>query len=152
MGAWEEGLLKIVDRKKDLIITAGGKNIAPAYVENKLKFSAYIQDAVVIGDRRKYVVALVLIDEDNVTKFAQDNRLPFATFAELTQTPEVVKLIAHEVDQVNRTLSQVESIKRFALLPRRFYEEEGDVTPTKKVKRRNVETRYAELVESLYRS
>jgi len=98
------------------------------------------------------VVALVLIDEDNVTKFAQDNRLPFATFAELTQTPEVVKLIAHEVDQVNRTLSQVESIKRFALLPRRFYEEEGDVTPTKKVKRRNVETRYAELVESLYRS
>jgi long-chain acyl-CoA synthetase len=152
VGAWEEGLLKIVDRKKDLIITAGGKNIAPAYVENKLKFSAYIQDAVVIGDRRKYVVALVLIDEDNVTKFAQDNRLPFATFAELTQTPEVVKLIAHEVDQVNRTLSQVESIKRFALLPRRFYEEEGDVTPTKKVKRRNVETRYAELVESLYRS
>jgi len=152
VGAWEDGLLKIVDRKKDLIITAGGKNIAPAYVENKLKFSAYIQDAVVIGDRRKYVVALVLIDEDNVTKFAQDNRLPFATFAELTQTPEVVKLIAHEVDQVNRTLSQVESIKRFALLPRRFYEEEGDVTPTKKVKRRNVETRYAELVESLYRS
>ena len=152
VGAWEEGRLKIVDRKKDLIITAGGKNIAPAYVENKLKFSAYIQDAVVIGDRRKYLVALVLIDEDNVTKFAQDNRLPFATFAELTQTPEVVKLIAHEVDQVNRTLSQVESIKRFALLPRRFYEEEGDVTPTKKVKRRNVETRYAELVESLYRS
>jgi len=152
VGAWEEGRLKIVDRKKDLIITAGGKNIAPAYVENKLKFSAYIQDAVVVGDRRKYLVALVLIDEDNVTKFAQDNRLPFATFAELTQTPEVVKLIAHEVDQVNRTLSQVESIKRFALLPRRFYEEEGDVTPTKKVKRRNVETRYAELVESLYRS
>jgi long-chain acyl-CoA synthetase len=152
VGAWEEGRLKIVDRKKDLIITAGGKNIAPAYVENKLKFSAYIQDAVVIGDRRKYVVALVLIDEDNVTKFAQDNRLPFATFAELTQTPEVVKLIAHEVDQVNRTLSQVESVKKFALLPRRFYEEEGDVTPTKKVKRRNVETRYAELVESLYRS
>lgn len=151
VGAWVEGRLAIVDRKKDLIITAGGKNIAPAYLENKLKFSPYIQDAVVVGDRRKFVVALILIDEENVTKFAQDNRLPFATFAELTQAPEVTKLIAQEVDQVNRTLSQVESIKKFALLPRRFYEEEGDVTPTKKVKRRNVESRYADLVESLYR-
>jgi long-chain acyl-CoA synthetase len=151
VGKWVDGRLQIIDRKKDLIITAGGKNIAPAYLENKLKFSSYIQDAVVIGDRRKFVVALILIDEDNVTKFAQDNRLPFATFAELTQAPEIQKLIAQEVDQVNRTLSQVESIKKFALLPRRFYEEEGDVTPTKKVKRRNLEVRYAELIESLYR-
>jgi long-chain acyl-CoA synthetase len=151
VGEWDEGRLKIVDRKKDLIITAGGKNIAPAYIENKLKFSPYIQDAVVIGDRRKYVSALILIDEDNVTKFAQDNRLPFGTFAELTQVPEVKKLIAREVEAVNKTLSQVESVKRFALLPRRFYEEEGDVTPTKKVKRRNIEKRYADLVESLYR-
>ncbi len=151
VGRWVDGRLQIVDRKKDLIITAGGKNIAPAYLENKLKFSPYIQDAVVIGDRRKFVVALVLIDEDNVTKYAQDHRLPFATFAELTQAPEVQKLIAQEVDQVNRTLSQVEAIKKFALLPRRFYEEEGDVTPTKKVKRRNLEERYGELIESLYR-
>jgi long-chain acyl-CoA synthetase len=151
VGKWVDGRLQIIDRKKDLIITAGGKNIAPAYLENKLKFSSYIQDAVVIGDRRKYVVALILIDEDNVTKFAQDHRLPFATFAELTQAAEIQKLIAQEIDQVNRTLSQVESIKKFALLPRRFYEEEGDVTPTKKVKRRNLEVRYAELIESLYR-
>jgi len=151
VGKWVDGRLQIIDRKKDLIITAGGKNIAPAYLENKLKFSSYIQDAVVIGDRRKFVVALILIDEDNVTKFAQDHRLPFATFAELTQAQEIQKLIAQEVDQVNRTLSQVESIKKFALLPRRFYEEEGDVTPTKKVKRRNLEARYADLIESLYR-
>jgi long-chain acyl-CoA synthetase len=151
VGRWVDGRLQIIDRKKDLIITAGGKNIAPAYLENKLKFSSYIQDAVVIGDRRKFVVALILIDEDNVTKFAQDNRLPFATFAELTQAAEIQKLIAQEVDLVNRTLSQVESIKKFALLPRRFYEEEGDVTPTKKVKRRNLEERYGDLIESLYR-
>jgi long-chain acyl-CoA synthetase len=151
VGEWQDGHLKIVDRKKDIIITAGGKNIAPAYIENKLKFSPYIQDAVVIGDRRKFVSALILIDEDNVTKFAQDHRLPFGTFAELTQVPEVKRLIGREVDAVNKTLSQVESVKRFALLPRRFYEEEGDVTPTKKVKRRNVESRYADLVESLYR-
>ncbi len=152
VGAWVDGRLKIVDRMKDLIITAGGKNIAPAFLENKLKFSPYIQDAVVIGDRRKYVVALVLIDEENVTKYAQDHRLPFGTFTELTQLGDVQRLIAREIEAVNRTLSLVEAIKRFALLPRRFYEEEGDVTPTKKVKRRNVEKRYAELVESLYRS
>ena len=152
VGAWVEGRLKIVDRLKDLIITAGGKNIAPSYIENKLKFSSYIQDAVVIGDRRKFVSALILIDEENVTKYAMDHRLPFATFAELTQLSEVQKLIAREVDAVNRTLSQVEAVKRFALLPRRFYAEEGDVTPTQKVKRRNVEQRYADLVESLYRS
>jgi len=86
-----------------------------------------------------------------VTKFAQDHRIPFATFADLTQNPETQRLIQREVDQVNKTLSQVESVKRFALLPRRFYEEEGDVTPTKKVKRRHIEQRYADLVASLYR-
>jgi len=151
IGAWEEGYLKILDRKKDILITAGGKNVTPAYIENKLKFSPYIQDAVVIGDRQKYLVALILIDEDNVTKFAQDHRIPFATFADLTQSPEVQKLIAREMGKVNAALSQVESIKKFALLPRRFYEEEGDVTPTKKVKRRQIEQRYADLIASLYR-
>jgi long-chain acyl-CoA synthetase len=151
VGAWEEGYLKILDRKKDIIITAGGKNITPAYIENKLKFSSYIQDAMVVGDRRKYLVALILVDEDNVAKFCQDHRIPFTTFAELTQNPEVQKLIQQEVEKVNRTLSQVETIKKFALLPRRFYEEEGDVTPTKKVKRRSIEMRYADLIASLYR-
>jgi long-chain acyl-CoA synthetase len=151
VGAWEDGYLKILDRKKDIIINAYGKNVTPAYIENKLKFSPYVQDAVVIGDRRKYLVALILIDEDNVTKFAQDHRIPFATFADLTQNPDVTRLIGQEVDKVNRTLSQVESIKKFALLPRRFYEEEGDVTPTKKVKRASLERRYAEMIASLYR-
>jgi long-chain acyl-CoA synthetase len=150
VGAWDDGYLRILDRKKDIIITAGGKNVTPAYIENKLKFSPYIQDAVVVGDRRRYLVALILIDEDVVTQFAQERRIPFATFADLTQHPEVHRLIKEEVDRVNRTLSQVETIKRFALLPRRFYEEEGDVTPTKKVKRRNLERRYGDLIESLY--
>jgi long-chain acyl-CoA synthetase len=151
VGAWDDGYLKIMDRKKDIIITAGGKNITPAYIENKLKFSPYIQDAVVIGDRRRYLVALILIEEDNVTKFAQDQRVPFTTFLDLTQSPEIVRLIESEVDKVNKTLSQVEGIKKVALLPRRFYEEEGDVTPTKKVKRRSLETRYGDLIESLYK-
>jgi len=151
VGAVDDGFLKILDRKKDILITAGGKNITPAFIENKLKFSPYIQDAVVVGDGRKYLVALILIDEDNVTKYAQDNRIPFTTFADLTQNKEIHKLIDGEVSKVNKTLSRVESIKKFALLPRRFYEEDGDVTPTKKVKRRFLEKRYADLIEKLYR-
>jgi long-chain acyl-CoA synthetase len=151
VGAIDDGHLKILDRKKDIIITAGGKNITPAFIENKLKFSSYIQDAVVIGEARKFLVALILIDEDNVTKYAQDNRIPFTTFADLTANPEIVKLIDREIAAVNKTLSKVESIKKFALLPRRFYEEDGDVTPTKKVKRRFLEKRYADLINSLYR-
>jgi len=151
VGAWEDEYLRIMDRKKDIIITAGGKNITPAYIENKLKFSPYIQDAVVVGDKRKYLVALLLIDEDNVTKYAQDHRIPFTTFQDLTQSAEVVRLIDREVDAVNKTLSQVESIKKFSLLPRRLYAEEGDVTPTMKVKRRALEQRYTDVITSLYR-
>lgn len=151
VGAMEDGFLKILDRKKDILITAGGKNITPSFIENKLKFGSYIQDAIVIGDGRKYLVSLILIDEDNVTKYAQDNRIPFTTFADLTQNAEIRKLIEGEVSKVNKTLSRVESIKKFELLPRRFYEEDGDVTPTKKVKRRFLEDRYADLIEKMYK-
>jgi long-chain acyl-CoA synthetase len=150
VGAMEGGYLKILDRKKDIIITAGGKNITPAFIENKLKFSPYIQDAVVIGEGKKYLTSLILIDEDNVTKYAQDQRIPFTTFADLTQNPDIRKLIHEEITKVNKTLSQVETIKKFDLLPRRFYEEDGDVTPTKKVKRRFLEKRYADLIKKLY--
>ncbi|MCP4626186.1 MAG: long-chain fatty acid--CoA ligase [bacterium] len=151
VGALEDGHLKILDRKKDIIITAGGKNITPAFIENKLKFSSYVQDAVVIGDRRKFLSALILIDEDNVTKYAQDNRIPFTTFTDLTQNDEIQKLIHHEVQEMNKNLSKVETIKKFALLPRRFYEEDGDVTPTKKVKRAFLEKRYADLIDNFYK-
>ena len=150
VGALKDGQLKIMDRKKDIIITAGGKNITPAFIENKLKFSTYIQDAVVIGDRRKFLTALILIDEDNVTKYAQDNRIPFTTFSDLTQNKEIQKLIDQEVKEMNKNLSKVETIKKIALLPRRFYEEDGDVTPTKKVKRAFLEKRYADIIDGLY--
>jgi long-chain acyl-CoA synthetase len=152
VGAMVDGHVKILDRKKDIIITAGGKNITPAFIENKLKFSPYIQDGVVIGEGKKYLVALILIDEDNVTKYAQDHGIPFTTFADLTQNPEIDRLIDGEVSKVNKTLSKVETIKRFALLPRRFYEEDGDVTSTKKVKRRFLEKRYQDLIQQLYRA
>lgn len=150
VGILEDGFLKIMDRKKDIIITRGGKNITPAFIENKLKFSFYVQDAVVIGDGRKYLTALILIDEDNVTKYAQDNAIPFTTFADLTKNSEIIKLIEQEVGKVNKTLAKVETIKKFRLLPRRFYAEDGDVTPTQKVKRRALEKTYSDMIESMY--
>jgi len=147
----QRGFLKITDRKKDLIITSGGKNIAPQYIENKLKFSPYINDAVVIGDGRKYITALIFIDEDNVVKFAQENKVQFDTFASLTRAPEVIKLIAREVDKVNQTLARVEQIKRFRLLPKKLIAEDGEVTPTMKLKRKYINEAYADLIEEMYR-
>lgn len=146
-----DGFLRITDRKKDLIVNAYGKNVAPAYVENKLKASPYVHDAVVIGDRRPYLVALVVIDEDHVAQWAQDRRIPFSTFADLSGNEQVRELIAQEVERVNRTLSSPEQVKRFALLPKRLYQEDGEVTPTLKVKRKAIQEKYADLIESLYR-
>lgn len=146
----EDGFLRITDRKKDLIITAGGKNVAPQFLENKLKASPYINDAVVIGDRLKYLTALIVIDEDNVAKWAADRKIPFTTFADLAANEKVEGLIAREVEAVNSTLSRAEEIKRFALLPRRLHQEDGDVTPTLKVKRAAVMKKYADLIADLY--
>jgi long-chain acyl-CoA synthetase len=148
----QDGFLKITDRKKDLIITAGGKNIAPQNIENQLKFSSYINDAVVIGDRRKYLVALIAIDEDNVIKYAQDNKIQFGTYASLTQAAEIKQLIQKEVDKVNKTMARVEQIKRFAILPKKLYEETGEVTPTMKVKRKYVNEAFKDIIEGMYKS
>jgi long-chain acyl-CoA synthetase len=146
-----EGFLRITDRKKDLIITAGGKNIAPQNIENQLKFSPYINDAVVIGDRRKYLVAIVVIDEDNVVKFAQDHKIQYTTYASLTQHPEIQKLIQREVDLVNKTLANVETIKKFTILSKKLYEEDGEVTPTMKVKRKYINEAFKDLIEAMYK-
>jgi long-chain acyl-CoA synthetase len=147
-----EGNLRITDRKKDLIITAAGKNIAPQNIENQLKFSPYINDAVVIGDGRRYLTALVMIDEENVVKYAQDNRIPFTTFTDLSQKPEVGRLIQVEVDKVNKTLAQVETIKRFTVFHKRLDPEDGEVTPTMKVKRKFISETYGDVIEAMYRS
>jgi long-chain acyl-CoA synthetase len=146
----ENGFLKITDRKKDLIITSGGKNIAPQNIENQLKFSPYINDAVVIGDGRKYLAALIIIDEDNVVKFATDNKIQYTTYATLTRAPEVMKLIRGEVDRVNKALARVERIKKFAILRKKLLEEDGEVTPTMKVKRKYINETFSDLIESLY--
>ena len=146
-----EGYLKITDRKKDLIITAGGKNIAPQYIENLLKFSPYINDAVVIGDNRKFISAIIVIDEENVVKFAQVRKVHFTTFASLTRSEEVLQLIQEELNKVNAQLARVENIRKFRILDKKLYTEDGEVTPTMKVKRKFINTHYRDLIESIYR-
>lgn len=145
-----EGFLTLTDRKKDLIITAGGKNIAPQQIENQLKSSPYIADAVVIGERRRYLTALIVIDEEHVTNFAQEHRIPFTTFGDLSRKREIYALIGGEVERVNRTLARAEMVKRFAVLDKKLDPADGDVTPTLKVKRKAIGERYVELIESLY--
>jgi long-chain acyl-CoA synthetase len=147
----EDGFVRIVDRKKDLIITAGGKNVAPQMIENRLKFSPYIHDAIAIGDGRKFMTAIIVLDEENVSKLAQEKRIPFATYAGLAANREIRALIDAEVQKVNAELSRVEQVRKFVILPTRLYEEEGEVTPTMKVKRRVVHEKYGELIEQLYR-
>jgi long-chain acyl-CoA synthetase len=146
----EDGYLKITDRKKDIIVTAGGKNITPQYIENKLKASIYINDAVVIGDRRKFLSALIMIDEDNVIKYAQDNKVQFSTYKDLTQDAQIIKLVQQEVDRVNETLARVENIRKFTILPKKLYEEDGEVTPTMKVKRQFINEAFSDLIEAMY--
>ncbi len=146
-----DGFLKIIDRKRDLFITASGKNIAPQYIENKLKASPYINDAVIIGDGKRYITALIVIDEENVTKWAQDRRLPFTTYADLAARPEVRDLIQAEVAAVNKTLSSPEQVKKFSILSKRLYMEDDEVTPTMKVKRRAIMDKYGDVIAGLYR-
>ena len=145
-----DGFLKITDRKKDIIVTAGGKNITPQYIENKLKASIYINDAVVIGDKRKFLSGLIMIDEDNVVKFAQDNKVQFSTYKDLTQNEQVTALIDLEVKKVNETLARVENIRKFTILPKRLYEEDGEVTPTMKIKRKFVNEAFKDIIEAMY--
>ncbi|HEY6557634.1 MAG TPA: long-chain fatty acid--CoA ligase [Polyangiaceae bacterium] len=145
------GRLRITDRKKDLIITAGGKNIAPQYIESKLRMSPYVHDAVVVGDRRKYITALVILDEDNLVAWAQAQRVQFGAYAELARSDAVTKLIGDEVETVNATLTHVEAVKQFRVLDRPLSRDEGELTPTLKVRRNIVEKKYQALIDAMYR-
>lgn len=146
----DEGNLLITDRKKDIIITSGGKNITPQYIENKLKFSPYINDAVVIGDGRKYLTSLVMIDKENVTQYAQNNRIPFTTYRNLCHNREIITLIQREIDRVNRTLAQVETIKKFRLIDVELTSEDPELTATMKLKRKFVNERFHQLINEMY--
>ena len=146
-----DGYFRITDRMKDIIITAGGKNITPSEFENELKFSPYITDAVLVGDQRPYLTAIVMIDQDNVEKFAQDNDVPFSNYASLTQSLEVQTLIQSVVDQANAQFARVEQVKKFWLLDTQLTAEDEELTPTMKLKRQLVQKKYAHQIEAMYR-
>jgi long-chain acyl-CoA synthetase len=145
----DEGYLSITGRKKDIIITAGGKNLTPSNIENDLKQSRFISQAVMHGDRRPYPVALITLDPEEILPWAKENGLP-EEMAELASADEVRGMVQDELDRANAHYAQVEQIKKFAILERDLTVEDGELTPTLKVKRTVVNERYAELLESLY--
>ncbi len=147
----EEGFFRITDRMKDIIITAGGKNITPSEIENELKFSPYVTDAVVIGDQRPYLTVIIMIDQENVEKYAQDNDVPFSNYASLTRSVEVQQLIQDLIDAVNKKFARVEQIKKFWLLDTQLTAEDEELTPTMKLKRKLVQQKYAEQIQAMYR-
>ncbi|WP_027580080.1 AMP-dependent synthetase/ligase [Bradyrhizobium sp. Ai1a-2] len=145
-----EGYVKITDRMKDIIITSGGKNITPSEIENQLKFSPYVSDAVVIGDKRPYLTCLVMIDQENVEKYAQDHDIPFTNYASLCRAAEIQDLIHREIEAVNVNFARVETIKKFYLIERQLTPEDEELTPTMKLKRSFVNKRYAVEIEAMY--
>jgi long-chain acyl-CoA synthetase len=147
----EDEHLVITDRLKNLVVTSSGKNIAPQKIENPLKESPYIMDAVVIGDGRKYLTALVVLDEDNVSKYAQEHQIPFTTYSDMVQNKEIVSLINKEVANVNSHLAPHERVRRFFILTGELSKDDEELTPTLKVRRTLVERKYKEVIESMYR-
>jgi long-chain acyl-CoA synthetase len=145
-----EGFVKITDRMKDIIITSGGKNITPSEIENQLKFSPYVSDAVVIGDKRPYLTCLLMIDQENVEKFAQDHDIPFTNYASLCRAPQIQELIHREIEAVNVNFARVETIKKFFLIERQLTPEDEELTPTMKLKRSFVNKRYAAEIDAMY--
>ncbi|NML84936.1 long-chain fatty acid--CoA ligase [Polaromonas sp.] len=145
-----DGFYRITDRMKDIIITAGGKNVTPSELENELKFSPYITDAVVIGDKRAYLTVIIMVDHENIEKFAQDADIPFSNYASLTRATEVQELIQSEIDRVNKKFARVEQIKKFFLLDTQLTAEDEELTPTMKLKRKLVEKKYATRIEAMY--
>jgi len=147
----DDGYFTITDRMKDIIITAGGKNVTPSEWENQLKFSPYVTDAVVIGDKRAFLTAIVMIDQENVERYAQERDIPFSNYASLTRAAEIQALIESEIDKVNKQFARVEQIKKFFLLDRQLTAEDEELTPTMKLKRKLVQAKYAEQIEAMYR-
>jgi long-chain acyl-CoA synthetase len=147
----EDGFLRITDRKKDILVTAGGKNVAPQNIENDLKTSKFVSQAVIVGDRRPYVAALITLDGPEIERWASERGLD-GDFDTLAAAPEVRDLVQEIVDDANRERSRYEQVKRFVILPRDFSMEEGEITPTLKLRRRVVLDHFQAEVEGLYAS
>jgi long-chain acyl-CoA synthetase len=146
----EDGHLSIVDRKKDILITSGGKNIAPSLVENELKVSPYIKEAIVLGDGQRFVAALIQIDFENMGKWATDQRLAYTNFKSLSQLPEVRHLIQKEVDVVNQKFARVENVRKFLLLSKELDHDDDEMTATMKVRRAKIYQKFAREIEEIY--
>jgi lauroyl/myristoyl acyltransferase len=152
VGEWVDGThVRITDRMKDIIITAGGKNISPSEIENALKASPYVKEAVVVGDGRKYLTALIGIELDTVGDWAQRRKIPYTTYRDLSEKPEVHTLIRGVVDTVNTRFAQAEQIKKFRMLPKELDHEDGELTATQKVKRSALAGMFGELIDAMYR-
>ena len=150
VGEWCDGQLRIVDRLKDIMITAGGKNLSPTEIENTIKASPYIKECIVIGEARKYVSALIQIDFETVAKWAEQERIPYTTFRSLAENEQVNDLIRAEIGKGNDQLPQVAQIKRFHLLTKELDHDDDEVTATMKVRRSNIYEKYIDVIESLY--
>ena len=148
---WVDGThVKIVDRMKDIIITSGGKNISPSEIENSLKASPLIKEAMVIGDQRKYLTALIGIELETVSNWALRRNIPYTTYRDLTEKPEVLEMVQKVVDETNEKFARVEQIKKFRLIPKELDHEDGELTATQKLKRSAMVDAFGELVESMY--
>ncbi|UCG05306.1 MAG: AMP-binding protein [Desulfobacterales bacterium] len=148
----EDGHLYIIDRKKDIIITSGGKNISPSEIENKMKCSPYIKEAIVLGDRRKFLSALIQLEYDNVGNWAQNHKIPYTNYKSLARNPAVYELIKQEVDKVNETLARVETVKKFLILEKELDQDDEELTATQKVKRKVIAERFCKEIEKIYAS
>jgi len=145
-----DGQLRIVDRKKAIFVTAGGKNVSPSLVENALKVSPYVKEAVVVGDGEKFLAALVQIDFENVGQWATERRLPYTNFRSLARLPEVRDLVAAEVDRTNEGLAPVEQVRAFRLLEKELDHDDNEVTATMKVRRKTIYEKFAGLIVEIY--
>lgn len=142
--------LRIIDRKKDIMITAGGKNITPSELENALRVSAYIKEAIVVADRRRFVSALIQIDPESVGKWAEESGIPYTNYKSLAELPQVRSLLQQEIDAINARMPQVQHVRKFHLLTKELDHDDGEVTATMKVKRSSIEKKYQAEIERLY--
>ncbi len=151
VGEWVDGShVRIVDRIKDVIITAGGKNVAPSEIENALKTSPFIKEAIVVGDRRRYLTALIGIELDTVGDWAQRRRIPYTTYRDLTEKTDVLTLVQGVVKDVNAGLARVENIRKFRMLPKELDHDDGELTATQKVRREQLHDAFDELIDDMY--
>ncbi len=151
VGEWVDGThVRIVDRIKHIIITSGGKNISPSEIENTLKASPYVKEAMVIGDRRRFLTALVGIELDTVGNWALRQGVPYTTYRDLGEKPEVLELIQGVVNETNEKFASVETIKKFRMIPKELDHEDGELTATQKLKRSAMEDMFGELIEEMY--